>query len=85
MPKNTRRDAVEGIPTWTILDAGRELKVKLGKGGVDLKKRRKRFRKVDEEGDDDMFKCNCGSARNDRIHVLKERRPPRTNENERRI
>lgn len=41
------------------LDEGTQLEVGFRTRGLDLKERRERFRKVDED-DRDLFKCDCG-------------------------
>lgn len=57
---------VEGVPTWVVR------KFNLGRGGgVDLKERRERIRKVDED-DNEIFMCNWRSAYEDKIHIVGE-------------
>lgn len=57
------------IPGIRIMAQNR--KSNLGRGNIDLKELKKRFRKVDEtEDDDDMSKCSSGSACEDHISTV---------------
>lgn len=51
------------------LDEGTRIKVKFRTGDIDLRERRRRFRKLDDE---DKFKCDCGAECEDRVHVVAE-------------
>lgn len=47
------------------------MKVKFSTGDVDLKERRKQFRKVDKH-DDEIFRYDCGRTCEDRIFMVGE-------------
>lgn len=47
------------------------MNIKFSTGDLDLKENRRWFREV-EKGNDDMFKCDCGSGCEDRIHMVGE-------------
>ncbi|CAB1105337.1 unnamed protein product [Ectocarpus sp. CCAP 1310/34] len=52
------------------VDTGTKLKVEFRTGDIDIRERRRRYGKADDE--DANFKCDCGSECEDRVHVVAE-------------